>query len=304
MNKSDPTVKPVANFPAAFPIESVHAFGRDLDHSEGVAVGVDGSIYAGGELGQVYRISPDGQDIDEIACTGGFNLGITLDHKNNIYVCNTQLHAVLRIDVNGRVDRYADQTNAGPLLTPNFSVFDSQGNLYVSDSGVFKGNNGRVCCIRANGKATVFHSGPFAFANGLALNAQEDALFVIESNCDRITRIEIKRDGTAGERTIYCDGLAHVPDGMAFDAEGNLYVACYGLNRIYFVNSNGNATLFCEDLENYRLCTPTNVAFGGEHFDQLYVGLLGARCLAVMDLKTPGMPLYAHRDQKGGVSCV
>ena len=31
-----------------------------LDHPEGVAEGPDGTIYAGGELGQVYRIAPDG----------------------------------------------------------------------------------------------------------------------------------------------------------------------------------------------------------------------------------------------------
>lgn len=278
-----------------FPIESVCAVGHGVDHSEGIATGSDGFLYAGGECGQLYRILPDGKMFEEIACTGGFSLGITLDRENNIYVCDTQLHAVLRVDPNGNTSRYADQTNAGPLRSPNFSVFDAHGNLYVSDSGTFKGNNGRICRVQPNGKATVFHPGPFAFANGLAINAQEDALFVIESNRDCITRIEIKRDGTAGERTHYCDGLAHVPDGMAFDAAGNLYVGCYGLNRIYFVNPQGQVSLFCEDLENYRLSSPTNIAFGGEHFDQLYVGLLGARYLAKLDLKRPGMPLYAHR---------
>ena len=49
-----------------------------LDHPEGVAQGPDGRVYAGGEAGQIYRISLDG-DVKELASTGGFIYGVTLD---------------------------------------------------------------------------------------------------------------------------------------------------------------------------------------------------------------------------------
>ena len=35
-----------------------------LDHPEGVAVHADGSIWCGGETGQVYRITPDGSSVE------------------------------------------------------------------------------------------------------------------------------------------------------------------------------------------------------------------------------------------------
>ncbi len=42
-----------------YPISEVRNF--ITDHAEGVAVAREGTLYAGGEAGQVYRISPDGK---------------------------------------------------------------------------------------------------------------------------------------------------------------------------------------------------------------------------------------------------
>ena len=44
-----------------YPISEGRNFVTGLDHPEGVAVARDGTLYAGGEAGQVYRISPDGK---------------------------------------------------------------------------------------------------------------------------------------------------------------------------------------------------------------------------------------------------
>ena len=48
-----------------------------LDHPEGVAWGPDGHIYAGGEAGQVYRITLDGH-FTEIGNKGGAIFGVLL----------------------------------------------------------------------------------------------------------------------------------------------------------------------------------------------------------------------------------
>jgi len=49
-----------------------------LDHPEGIAVHPDGSVWCGGERGQIYRIAADGSASEEIASTGGFCLGLSL----------------------------------------------------------------------------------------------------------------------------------------------------------------------------------------------------------------------------------
>src|SRR4051812_49651927 len=45
-----------------------------LDHPEGAAVGPDGTVYAGGEAGQIYRIAADGTP-EQYADTGGVLFG-------------------------------------------------------------------------------------------------------------------------------------------------------------------------------------------------------------------------------------
>lgn len=278
-----------------YPVSEVRNFVTGLDHPEGVAVGRSGNLYAGGEAGQVYRISADGRKIEVVASTGGDCLGITLDREENIYVCDLGQKALFKVTPQGAVTKLADAADGRKLVLPNFSVFDSRGNLYFSDSGVWKEANGVVCKLDRDGKATIFSPGPFHFANGLALDGSEQFVYVIESNLDRVVRVPIRADGTAGNPEVYAEGLEHVPDGMAFDCQGNLYVTTYASNCIYRVTPERKVDLLCQDVDNLLLCQPTNCAFGGENFDQLYVGNLGRDHLSVLDLKIKGQTLWCHR---------
>ena len=278
-----------------YPVSEVRNFVTGLDHPEGIAVGLDGTLYAGGEAGQIYRISSDGKKVETLAKTGGFCLGITLDQEENIYVCDLDRRALMNVSQRGSITVVAEAVSEHKFTCPNFSVFDSRGNLYFSDSGQWKQANGVVCRLRADERVEVFAEGPFHFANGLALDAAERHLYVVESNLDRVVRIEIKSGGEAGVPEVYAEGLARVPDGMAFDANENLYVTTYASNCIYRVTPDRRVELLCQDVENLLLCQPTNCAFGGANFDQLFVGNLGRDHISVLDLKIKGQPLWCHR---------
>jgi gluconolactonase len=278
-----------------FPVSEVRNFVTGLDHPEGIAVGRDGVLYAGGEAGQVYRIVPDGSRVEVIAKTGGFCLGVTLDQEENLVVCDSLRQEVLRITQQGDITVMASRIEGRELVNPNFSVFDTRGNLYFSASGEWKEANGIIGRISAEGQAELFSPGPFHFANGLALDAAERYLYVVESNLDRVLRIEIQANGKAGVPEVFAEGVARVPDGLAFDVEQNLYVTTYASNSIYRVSPGGDVSLLCCDEENLLLCQPTNCAFGGPHFDQLYISNLGRDHISVLDLKIKGQPLWSHR---------
>src|SRR6185369_17844506 len=50
-------------------------FANGLDHPECLAFDRDGILWAGGEAGQIYRVSHDGE-VETIATLGGFSGGI------------------------------------------------------------------------------------------------------------------------------------------------------------------------------------------------------------------------------------
>lgn len=255
------------------PLQRFRTFAEGLDHPEGLAFDADGTLWAGGELGQIYRAGSKGR-VQEVTCIGGFCLGLTFSRAQELYVCNLKLHTLIRLNRKGRVLDSWDRCGKRKFKTPNFSVFDSEGNLYFSDSGDWEKANGCVYRLRQNGRVEMF-DGPFAFANGLALSADERFLYVVQSTRDNVLEIEIRPDGSAGRSKVYASGLARVPDGMAFDAAGGLYVTCYASDNVYKVSRRGKVQLLAHDPAGTMIARPTNVAFGGPNFDQMFFANLG-----------------------------
>jgi gluconolactonase len=194
----------------------------------------------------------------------------------------------------GEVRRAITVIERRKLQTPNFAVFDRRGNLYFSDSGTWNGDNGHLYVVRPDGRAEYF-AGPFHFPNGLSLNREGDALFVVESQRDRVLRISITSDGAAGDSSVYADGLSRIPDGMAFDDAGNLFVTCYATDCIYRVSPDGKTELFAFDPEGTVLARPTNVAFGGLDRKTMFVANLGRWHITSIPSEHPGMLLAGQK---------
>ena len=263
-----------------------------LDHPEGVAVHPDGSIWCGGERGQIYRLDAEGRALVEVASTGGFCLGMAFDAAaEHLYVCDLKHAAVFRLEtVSGRIERFADGTPGGTIRIPNYPAFGPDGSLFVSDSHGFGDPGPGVWRIDAEGGGELWYDRPVVFANGLTFDASGRFLYVAETFGEKVFRIPVRDDGSAGEREEVASLPGWLPDGIAFDAEGNLYVGCYEPSQVVRIDPSGRVDVLYRDVTAHTLAHPTNVAFRGT---TLFTANLGRWHLTRIEVGVEGLRLSA-----------
>lgn len=266
--------------------------GADVNHVEGVAWGPDNRIYAGGEKGELYRVSLADGSCEEYANTGGSLLGLALDGEGNVYACDMNLRQVVKVAPEGTCSTYSTGTADRPMRLPNYPVFDALGNLYVSDSGDWGARNGLIWRIDPAGTAEVWSDAASGFTNGMCLDANGRALYVVESTPPLVSRVEISDDGASGPRTVMVELPHSVPDGLALDQEGNLIISLFNPNIIYRLDANGDLSTMYDDWEQLVLMAPTNTAFAGPDLRTLVIANLFGRDLLVGRMGVPGQPLH------------
>lgn len=260
-----------------------------LDHPECVAVGPDGNLYAGGEAGQVYQIDSQG-DVRQLATTGGFILGLAVDGNNAVHVCDLGTSTIYRITSDGQVRPRCTGLGDEPLQTPNYPVFDAEGNLYVSESGDYwnKPGTGRILRITPDDQTELFHAGPFSFANGLAIDPTGQWLYIVQSTAANVVRTNLSARGSPIEEVVQLP-TGTVPDGLAFAADGRLLIACYKPDGIYLASPEGGVELYAHDPTGELLSRPTNIALAE---GMLYVANLGGWHLTAIESDLPPAPLH------------
>jgi sugar lactone lactonase YvrE len=270
-----------------------------LSHPECVAFDADGNAWCGGDRGEIYRIAADGSGIEQVASTGGFVLGVTLDGRGRLFACDLALRCVFAVDMaSGAATRFADGAGDGGMRIPNFAVVDERrGVLYVSDSYAGDAAGPGIWRVALDGGACeLWYPEPLVFANGMALSVAGDALYVVETWARRIARIPIGADGAPGASETVVELPGALPDGVALDADGRLYVACYEPSRVYCFDpaavGGTGPELLLDDPTAHVLCHPTNCAFRGT---ELFTANLGRWHLSKADVGATGLELPGQR---------
>jgi gluconolactonase len=249
-------------------------------YTEGVVVDAGGAIYISDTYhGNIYRIGADG--VAKVWAQTGAPNGHKILADGTHLVCDGSQHAVMRLDAGGKIlGKAASEYDGKPLRAPNDLTLDPSGGFYFTDPGGSNEQNpiGTVHYVDAQGKTHLVAQG-LAFPNGIAMRPDGRTLLVGESKHNRILSYDIVSPGKAGKMRVLAnlptkegEQIANEPDGICLDADGNLYVAHYGMRQVQVLSPDGKL------LRRYAAgnLTTSNVAFGGARMDQLYVtGALG-----------------------------
>jgi len=247
-----------------------------VDHPESIGIGPAGEAYTTGTGCQVYRLDLETNTAEQFATTEARCLGQAVDADGNLYAAHTA-GDVLKITPSGEISVYATPPGGGSFLCTNYPAFDRDGRMYLSDSGDWSGElNGGLYRIPAGGgEARRWYPEPVDTPNAIALDADERHLYFVETFGSAISRIPILDDGSAGELERVVHMPRHIPDGIAFDLDGRLWIACHRPDMItVFDLDTRRLTLFAEDWKGEELRGPTDVAFAGPDRDILLAASL------------------------------
>jgi sugar lactone lactonase YvrE len=249
---------------------------RNVDHPESISVGPKGEAYTTGTGCQVYRVDLEKNTATSFAHTNHRCLGQAVDASGNLY-CAHLAGNVLKVTPGGEITVYATGPGKTSFRCANYPAFDRQGNMYLSDSGDWSETvNGAIYRIgRGGGEAEHWFPEPVNTPNAIALDADEHWLYYVETYGQSISRIEIRSNGSPGRHERIIHWPKWVPDGIAFDAQERLWIACHRPDSIYvFDLRSRKLELFAHDWRGEALRGPTDVSFAGPNRDILLAASL------------------------------
>jgi gluconolactonase len=238
--------------------------------------------------GFIAKVTPDGHSSLFVA-TGGKPNGARFHRNGQLFIADIGRREILAADPDGSFQVVVASYRGEPLLGPNDLVFDRNGTLYFTDPGL--GNThtpGRVFRWTPDGRLSLLVDG-LLYPNGIALSPGEDALVVAPTGSNNVLRFALLEDSSLSRPDVLVQFEGgQGPDGIAFDANGNLYVTHRGTGRVVVVDPGGN--ILAELPAGGSL--PSNVAFWGS---SLYVTEDETASVYRLDVGVNGLPLFHQR---------
>lgn len=248
---------------------------RVPSYCEGVVFDHAGNAYIShGKF--VTKVSPEGKK-SEWLNTGGAPNGHKILADGTHLVCDGDKHCVWHVAADGTIiDKASSECGGKELRGPNDLTLDAKnGGFYFTDPGGSDDKKpiGTIHFVTKEGKTLLVAEG-LAFPNGVVLTPDGKRLLVAESKQNRVLEYPVESPGKVGKMRVFADLPAKMgeqidnqPDGMCLDADGNLYVAHYGMRQVQVLDKDGKL------VRRYPggNLTTSNVAFGGPNMDTLCI---------------------------------
>jgi gluconolactonase len=262
---------------------------------EGPAFDRDGILcFVDWEASSIVALTPEGV-AGELFNTKGIPAGLAFHPDGSLWIADEgeNIHGLLRIGRDGESTVVVNEYEGEPLNGANDLVFDAEGVVYFSDPWGSSADHpiGAFYRYFPEGRLEQIDSG-LAFPNGVAVSADGIYVYLAETFRNRILRYPINGDGTVGPREHFADTEEPSgPDGMAFDANGDLYVAHWDGGRVDIFNQEGR------QIDEIRVpgIKPTNVAFGGSENKDLVITEVETGSLYRVRMNVAGQPLHDGR---------
>jgi hypothetical protein len=204
--------------------------------TEGLAFDGNGWLYLSAADGRVLRVDSSGVaeeyavllPVDEGVNPG--SAGLTIGPDGAIYVCRYNANRIEKVSGDPpQVEVFLETMD-----TPNTVLFRDDGTLWYTSSGGNVEYQGHVGRLRVGDSTPEIIVDGIVYANGLAFEPDESALYVTSTDPGSVLRVALDTDGIAGEPEVIIDGAdMAIADGLLMASDGTLLIAGFGTGRLY-----------------------------------------------------------------------
>ena len=238
--------------------------------------------------------------------TFGVN-GLNFNSNGELFGCEQKGRRVVKYENDESVSVVADKVEGKRLSAPNDLAIDLGGNIWFSDqipsidqkpqlnySAIIKASKNKLGFYETE-RMTFDTTSP----NGLLFSKDYRTLYVAQSDFRGNEKRELRSypvldDGSLGRYEVLHDFGPHRGiDGMTLDSEGNIVATCgweiSGPGPMIYLFDKAGRILLTQRTPCLR---PSNVTFGGENLDIMFVTTLEGHLFRVENSGLKGYLLY------------
>lgn len=317
------------------PLSAVTFTGSRFCRPECILTTQRGDLYASDARGGVSHVDAAGKHRIYAGATldlkGALHPnGIALDRDGSFIVAHLAMEegGIFRLRRDGQLAAMMREVDGQDLTVTNFVMLDHQGRLWITVSTrhvprqtAFRPDvaDGYIVLVDESGPRIVADG--IGFSNEIRLDEERRLLYVAESYGKRLSRFDLGESGAlSGRVTVAEFGAGEIPDGIALDREGAVWVTCTVANRLIRIERDGRRTVVVDgadpayveyverefqagrmgrqhiaDAGSSPLCNIASLAFGGPDLSTVYMGVLIGEQLPTIRSTVPGQRM-AHWD--------
>ena len=228
--------------------------------TEGPAVNEKGELFFTDiPASRIHKVNLDGS-VEVFASDTGNANGLMFGRDGRLYACANAKKQIVAYSPDGEAEVIAEGYPSNDL------VILADGSIYFTSP-----DEKKVHHIGTDGEVRIVDVG-IERPNGIAVSADQTLLFVGDSIGRFVHSFQIQPDGSLKHKQEYFH--LHTPenvmrsgaDGMAVDTEGHLYVT--SIEGLQVCDQPGRVNIILKKPQDAWL---SNVTFGGENLDTLYV---------------------------------
>lgn len=257
-------------------LEDIAFTGTALYRPECVLATATGSLYTSDWNGGITWLKPDGGQERILASNpetdfkpNGFAL---LENGDFLIASISDDGGVWRLARDGTLRPYLLEVDGERLPASNFVLLDDRGRIWITISTRreprslgYRPDVDDGFIILADDKGARIVADGIGFTNEVALSADGKWLYVNETFVRRTSRFPIAEDGSLGPKEVVVEyGAGIFPDGLAFDAEGHMWITSIVSNRVIRLAPDGHYDILLEDFDPDHLAWVEKAYHAGE----------------------------------------